>query len=107
MEIIFFTISNFKNKSDRPLICKRDKLIVFTKEKIKEGRFEIIDEKGKVVKTEETKEGTIRIERIPLGKYTIHQTEAPKGYFEAEDKKVEIRDSSELQIFDIYNKKKI
>ena len=78
-----------------------------TKEKIKEGRFEIIDEKGKVVKTEETKEGTIRIERIPLGKYTIHQTEAPKGYFEAEDKKVEIRDSSELQIFDIYNKKKI
>ena len=78
-----------------------------TKEKIKEGRFEIIDEKGKVIKTEETKEGTIRIERIPLGKYTIHQTEAPKGYFEAEDKKVEIRDSSELQIFDIYNKKKI
>ncbi|MCI8832953.1 MAG: hypothetical protein HFJ19_01945 [Clostridia bacterium] len=78
-----------------------------TKEKIKEGRFEIIDEKGKVVKTEETKDGTIKIERLPLGKYTIHQTEAPKGYFEAEDLKVEIRDTSELQIFDIYNKKKV
>ena len=78
-----------------------------TKEKLKEGKFEIIDEKGKVIKTEETKDGTIKIERLPLGKYTIHQTEAPKGYFKAEDLKIEIRDTNELQIFDIYNKKKV
>ena len=42
MEIIFFTISNFKNKSDRPLICKRDKLIVFTKENMEEKHKSII-----------------------------------------------------------------
>lgn len=78
-----------------------------TKELLKEGRFDIIDEKGKVVKTEETKQGIINIERLPLGTYTIHQTETPKGYFESEDIKIEIRDTEDLQIFEILNKKKI
>ena len=42
MEMIFFTTSSFKNKSDRPLTCKRDKLIVFTKENMEEKHKTII-----------------------------------------------------------------
>ena len=46
------------------------------------------------------------IERIATGKYTIHQTEAPKGYFEAKDKEIEIKNVEETQKYEILNKKK-
>ncbi len=78
-----------------------------TKEILKEGKFEIIDERGEVLKTLETKDGIINLERLPLGKYTIHQTEAPKGYFTSKDIKVEIRNTEEKQIFEILNRKKV
>ena len=77
-----------------------------TKEIIKEGKFEIKNEKGKIIETIETKEGKIEIERIATGKYTIHQTEAPKGYFEAKDKEIEIKNVEETQKYEILNKKK-
>ncbi len=78
-----------------------------TKEIIKEGKFEIINEKGEIVKTVETKDGIIKIDRIPVGIHTIHQIESPKGYFIAEDKKIQIRDTEEMQIFEILNNKKL
>ena len=77
-----------------------------TKEIIKEGKFEIINERGEVVEKLETKDGKINLERLPIGKYTIHQTEAPKGYFEAKDKEIEIKNVEETQKYEILNKKK-
>jgi hypothetical protein len=42
IETAFLAISNFRNKSDRPLTCKRDKFIVFTNENINEKHRSII-----------------------------------------------------------------
>ena len=78
-----------------------------TKETIKEGTFEIKDKNGKTIQTIETKEGKINLEKLPIGEYTIHQKEAPKGYHLAQDIKIKISDTGELQKFEIYNKKKI
>ena len=78
-----------------------------TKEIIKEGKFEIRDKDGKTIQIIETKEGKIRIEKLPVGEYTIHQIEEPKGYKKGEDIKIKIKDTGEIQKFEIYNKKKI
>ncbi len=77
-----------------------------TKELI-EGKIQIIDKDGKIIKELETEKGKIQINRLPIGEYTIHQTEAQKGYFEAEDIKIEIKDTGELQKYEILNKKKV
>ncbi len=77
-----------------------------TKEKIK-GKFEIIDKDGKIIQTIEILEGTSKLERIPPGEYTIHQIEAQPEYFLAEDIKIKIADTAEVQEFEVLNKKKI
>ena len=78
-----------------------------TEEPIKEGKLEIIDKNGKVVQEIETKDGRVEIEKLPPGEYTIHQTEAPKGYHKAEDVKIEIKNTGKWQEFKIKNKKMV
>lgn len=53
--------------------------------------LQLIDSKGKVYKQWTTKTTAERIDRIPLGTYTLHEVSAPKGYVKFADKTIEIK----------------
>ena len=60
--------------------------------------FDIIDKSGKVVEQLETNENGLAIEKLPYGKYIIHQTKGEKGYIFAKDYIVEITEDKIYEI---------
>ncbi len=51
------------------------------KEKLADAEFDIKDNDGKfIAKAKTSSEGTITIRRLPIGKYILKETKAPKGY---------------------------
>ncbi len=77
-----------------------------TKEFLKGGIIEVVDENGEVVAEIETKEQAERLERLPVGKYTLKEKQIPTGYHGAKDMQIEIKDTPEVQPFEMLNKKK-
>ena len=53
--------------------------------------LQLIDSTGKVYKQWTTKTTAERIDRIPLGIYTLHEVSAPKGYVKFADRTIEIK----------------
>ncbi len=78
-----------------------------TKELLKGGVIEVVDEEGNVVLEIETEEQAKKLERLPVGKYTLRETEIPVGYHGAKDLEIEVKDTPELQKFEMLNRKKI
>lgn len=70
------------------------------------GLLELINKNGEVILEIKTTDESYKVERIPLGKYTIKQIKTKDGYFMADNKQIQIKDMSNIQKFEIYNKKK-
>ena len=85
----------------------------FTKTDVKTGKLlkgatmQILDEKGKVVKEWVSEDKTTKFEKLPVGKYILHEAKAPKGYELAKDIEFEVKDTTDVQTFTMADKTKV
>jgi hypothetical protein len=85
----------------------------FTKTDAKTGKLlkgatmQILDEKGKVVKEWVSEDKPAKFEKIPAGKYILHEKKAPKGYELAKDIEFEVKDTTDVQTFTMADKTKV
>lgn len=85
----------------------------FTKTDAKTGKLlkgatmQILDEKGKVVKEWVSEDKPTKFEKLPVGKYILHEAKAPKGYELAKDIEFEVKDTTDVQTFTMADKTKV
>ena len=85
----------------------------FTKTDAKTGKLlkgatmQILDEKGKVVKEWVSEDKPAKFEKLPVGKYILHEAKAPKGYELAKDIEFEVKDTTDVQTFTMDDKTKV
>ena len=85
----------------------------FTKTDAKTGKLlagatmQILDENGKVVKEWVSEDKPAKFEKLPVGKYILHEKKAPKGYELAKDIEFEVKDTTDIQTFTMADKTKV
>lgn len=85
----------------------------FTKTDAKTGKLlkgatmQILDEKGKVVKEWISEEVSTKFEKLPVGKYTLHEAKAPLRYDLAPDISFEVKDTADVQSYTMADNVKI
>lgn len=85
----------------------------FTKTDAKSGKLlsgatmQILDEKGNVVREWVSEDKPTKFEKLPVGKYTLHEAKAPLRYDLAPDISFEVKDTAEVQSFTMADKVKI
>ena len=85
----------------------------FTKTDAKSGKLlsgatmQILDEKGNVVREWVSEDKPHLIERMPVGKYTLHEAKAPLRYDLAPDISFEVKDTADVQSYTMADKVKI
>lgn len=85
----------------------------FTKTDAKTGKLlkgatmQILDEHGNVVKEWLSEDKPTKFEKLPAGKYTLHEAKAPKGYELAKDIEFEVKDTTDVQTFTMADKTKV
>ena len=107
-ETIEFTIDADGNvnksldmKDDPIEVCLRK--VSDDKKELSGAEFELYDESGKLLQ-KLTTPGNNCVKYLPIGKYTVKETKAPDGYkLNEEPTIIEVKDTSETQIFEIIN----
>lgn len=84
----------FENDVTKVEISKQD---LTTGKELPGAKLSILDDNGKVVESWTSKEKAHYMEKLPIGKYTLHEESAPDGYLVAEDVQFEIKDTGEVQ----------
>lgn len=85
----------------------------FTKTDAKTGKLlkgatmQILDEKGKVVKEWISEEVPTKFEKLPVGKYTLHEAKAPLRYDLAPDISFEVKDTADIQSYTMADSVKV
>lgn len=85
----------------------------FTKTDAKTGKLlkgatmQILDEKGKVVKEWISEEVATKFEKLPVGKYTLHEAKAPLRYDLAPDISFEVKDTADVQSYTMADNVKV
>lgn len=107
-ETIEFTI-DAKGNVNKSLDMKDDPIEVCLlkvsddKKELSGAEFELYDESGKLLQ-KLTTPGNNCVKYLPIGKYTVKETKAPDGYkLNEEPTIIEVKDTSETQIFEIIN----
>lgn len=80
---------------------------VKTRKLLKGATMQILDEKGKVVKEWVSEDKPTKFEKLPVGKYILHEAKAPKGYELAKDIQFEVKDTTDVQTFTMADKTKV
>ena len=101
-ESIQFTIADtgdvqpieMKDDVTKVKISKTD---ITGKQELPDAKLTILDSEGKVVETWTSTTEPHYIEMLPIGKYTLREETAPKGYLVAEDVPFEVTDTAEIQ----------
>ena len=85
----------------------------FTKTDAKSGKLlsgatmQILDEKGNVVREWVSEDKPTKFEKLPVGKYTLHEAKAPLRYALAPDISFEVKDTADVQSYTMADKVKI
>lgn len=80
---------------------------VKTRKLLKGATMQILDEKGKVLKEWVSEDKPTKFEKLPVGKYILHEAKAPKGYELAKDIEFEVKDTTDVQTFTMADKTKV
>lgn len=67
------------------------------------GEFEIYDANGNLYEKFTSNLTASCFHKMPVGTYTIKEIKAPNGYLKADDFKIEVKDTKEVQNFEILN----
>lgn len=78
-----------------------------TRKLLKGATMQILDEKGKVVKEWLSEEVPTKFEKLPVGKYTLHEAKAPLRYDLAPDISFEVKDTADIQSYTMADNVKI
>lgn len=81
-----------------------EKLNHDTKKMLAGAKLQIIDKDGNVVEEWVTEEKAHEIYKLPVGTYTLHEEKAPEGFKVADDMKIEIVQTDEVQKFTMEDK---
>lgn len=85
----------------------------FTKTDAKTGKLlkgatmQILDEKGKVIKEWISEEVPTKFEKLPVGKYILHEAKAPLRYDLAPDISFEVKDTADVQSYTMADSVKV
>ena len=74
---------------------------------LKGATMQILDEKGKVVKEWISEEVSTKFEKLPVGKYKLHEAKAPLRYDLAPDISFEVKDTADVQSYTMADNVKI
>ena len=78
-----------------------------TRKLLKGATMQILDEKGKVIKEWLSEEVPTKFEKLPVGKYTLHEAKAPLRYDLAPDISFEVKDTADVQSYTMADNVKI
>lgn len=78
-----------------------------TRKLLKGATMQILDEKGKVVKEWISEEVPTKFEKLPVGKYKLHEAKAPLRYDLAPDISFEVKDTADVQSYTMADNVKI
>ena len=78
-----------------------------TRKLLKGATMQILDEKGKVVKEWLSEEVPTKIEKLPVGKYILHEAKAPLRYDLAPDISFEVKDTADVQSYTMADSVKV
>lgn len=78
-----------------------------TRKLLKGATMQILDEKGKVVKEWISEEVSTKFEKLPVGKYILHEAKAPLRYDLAPDISFEVKDTADVQSYTMADNVKI
>ena len=81
-----------------------EKLNHDTKKQLAGATLQIIDKDGNVVDEWVTEEKAHEIYKLPVGTYTLHEEKAPEGFKVADDMKIEVVQTDEVQKFTMEDK---
>ncbi|MDD4369880.1 MAG: SpaA isopeptide-forming pilin-related protein [Anaerostipes sp.] len=84
----------FENDVTKIEISKQD---MTTGKELPGAKLTIFDEAGNEVESWTSEEKAHYIEKLPVGKYTLHEESAPEGYLVSEDVSFEVKDTGEIQ----------
>lgn len=100
------TLRNVKESSTKKIIVKI-KLIDEDNNLLPDGTLQLVDNNGNVIEEWKTTKDLYEItaELEPNKEYTIIEKDAPNGYIKSDNIKINIRDTEEVQIFEVINKK--
>jgi|GEM_PF-978742 len=88
---------------DTPLQVEISKKDITNDEELPGATLQLLDSDGKVVEEWVSAKDARRIERLPVGKYTLKETAAPDGFEIAKDIEFEVTDTSTLQKVVMYD----
>lgn len=89
---------------NQPIQVEVSKKDLATGEELSGAKVTVTDDAGKVVE-EWVSDETPQILQLPVGTYTLTETEAPKGYAKAESIVFTVADTEELQKVELLNQK--
>ena len=95
-EPVFFEVKDAQTEvkvTDQETSIQIEKKASDTNKVLSGATLQIINESGKVVKTVTTTEDILTVKKLPVGKYTLHESKAPTGYQLANDVEFEISDN--------------
>ena len=68
--------------------------------------LQLFNDAGEMVASWISTDEAFEIQRLPIGRYTLREVQAPSGYRTAEDMLLEVADTPELQNFVLINERK-
>ena len=101
-ESIEFTVENTKEVQKHQMLDDVTKVEISKKDiadssEVPGAKLIILDKDGKKVESWTSTDKPHMVEKLPVGKYTLREEQAPDGYLIAEDEKFTVKDTGKIQ----------
>ena len=85
-------------------ISKKD---IVTSEELPGATLQVIDSEGNIIEEWTSTTEPHKINRLPVGEYTLVEKQAPDGYLLAEDIKFTVKENGEIQKVEMFDSKDV